>query len=70
MRNKAGKVVFQEQQAVAESRESFYPRTHVPGVISVRLESNIQPGDYVLEIAAVDEIAKAKTWATVTLRVQ
>jgi hypothetical protein len=70
LRNKAGKVVFQEGQAVAESRESFYPRTHVPGVISVRLESNIQPGDYLLEIAAVDEIANARTSATFPLRVQ
>ena len=70
LRNKAGRVVFQEQQAVSESRESYYPRTHVPGVISVRLESNIQPGDYVLEIAAVDEIAKAKTWSRFPFRVQ
>ena len=69
LRDKASRVVFQEQQAVSESRESFYPRTHVPGVISVRLESTIRAGDYVLEIAAIDEIAKAKTWATFPLRV-
>ena len=69
LREKSGRVVFQEQQAVSESKESFYPRTHVPGLISVRLESTIRPGDYVLEIAAADEIAKAKTVATVPLRV-
>lgn len=70
LRNKSGKVVFQEQQAVSESREAFYPRTHVPGLIRVQLQPSIQPGDYVLEIAAVDEIAKATSLATFPLRIQ
>ena len=70
LRNKAGRVVFAEQQAVSESRESFYPRTHVPGLISVRLEPTIRAGDYELEIAAVDEIANRRMQTTFPLRVQ
>jgi hypothetical protein len=69
LRNKAGRVIFTEQQAVAESRESFYPKTHVPGMISVRLESTIRPGDYLVEIAAADEAGNRKTTSTFPLRV-
>jgi hypothetical protein len=70
LRDKAGRAIFSEQQAVSETRESFYPRTHVPGLISVRLESAIRPGDYLLEIAATDEIGNRRTTRSFALRVE
>lgn len=70
LRDSNGRNVFAESQAVSESRESFYPRWHVPGVINVRLESIIRTGTYTLQISATDEIGKRKSVAAVPFRVR
>jgi hypothetical protein len=69
LKNAAGRTVFTETKAAAESKESFYPKTHVEGVISVALERSIRPGKYTLVIAASDDIGKQQATAGFAFRV-
>ena len=69
LKNKAGRIVFTEAQAVSESREAFYPKWYVPGLISVRLEPAIRPGDYTLTITAADDIGQQKVTGEFPIRV-
>ena len=69
VRNSAGRVVLHAANAAAESRESFYPKTHVPGVVGVVLEQSIRRGSYVLVLTAVDAIGKQQVKAEYPFRV-
>jgi hypothetical protein len=69
LKNVAGRTVFKETKAAAESKESFYPKSHVDGVISVALERSIRPGKYTLVIAATDGIGKQQATAEFAFRV-
>lgn len=69
VRNPAGRVLLNEPRAAAESKESFYPKTHVPGVISVVLERAIRPGSYFLVLSAVDSIGKQQVKVEYPFRV-
>lgn len=68
--NSAGRVLFSEPKAAADSKTSFYPRTHVQGVFSVRLESSVRPGTYKLLVTTTDAIGKQQIKTEHTFEVQ
>jgi hypothetical protein len=55
---------------VSDTKESFYPRWYLSGLVSVRLEPTIKAGTYTLTIAASDEIGSQQAKAEYTIRVQ
>ena len=57
LRDASGKVLFREPHAAAQADESFYPRRYVGATLSLNLEKNIRPGEYVLVISLTDAIA-------------
>lgn len=69
IRNSMGRVIFSEERAASESRESFYPKLHVPGVVSVVLERSVRRGGYVLVVTATDSIGKQQVKAEYPFRV-
>ena len=69
LKNASGRSVFNESKAAAESRESFYPKSHVDGVISVALERSIRTGPYTLVITATDNVGKQQATAEFAFRV-
>ncbi|HYI94550.1 MAG TPA: hypothetical protein VEX68_13470 [Bryobacteraceae bacterium] len=58
LRNAAGRTLFSEPNAASETRESFYPKSHVSGAIKLALERAIRPGQYALVISALDALGK------------
>lgn len=70
LRDRSGRVIFSEPDAVSDTKESFYPRWYLPGLASVRLEPGIRPGVYKLSIAATDQIGNQNAAAETTIRVQ
>lgn len=70
LRNRAGKVLFKDMEALSESRESFYPKWNVAGVISVQLDWAIRPGEYSMTIDARDENSGKTAKAEFPIRVR
>jgi hypothetical protein len=58
LRSASGRAIFSEADAASESKESFYPKSHVPGVFSIRLERSVRPGSYSLVLRIADAIGK------------
>ena len=69
LKNETGRTLFSEPNAASETRDSFYPKSHVRGVINLALERSIRPGRYALVISAVDAIGKQQIKAEIPLRV-
>lgn len=51
-----GKVLFEQPEAAAEHKESFYPQKYVPGVVSVTTQKNTTPGQYFLVLTLRDAV--------------
>lgn len=51
-----GKVLFEQPEAAAEQKESFYPQKYVPGVVSVTTQKNTNPGEYFLVLTLRDAV--------------
>lgn len=69
LRTPAGRTIFNEEVAASEARESFYPKTHVAGVINVALERSIRPGLYFVVIAGSDAVGNQQFKAEYRFRV-
>jgi hypothetical protein len=69
LRNAAGRTLFDEPNAVSEAKQSFYPKSHVAGVINLALERSIRPGQYSVVISALDAIGKQQIRAEFPFRV-
>ena len=70
LRDSTGRVLLDEKQALADRRESFYPRWMLNGTVSLQLEKTIRPGDYVIELRALDRQGKQDAAANVPLTVR
>ena len=70
LRDSSGRVLLQEKQAVADRRDSFYPRWMLTGTVSLHLEKTIRPGDYVIQLRALDRVGRQEASATVPLAVR
>jgi len=57
----AGKRLFAQPEAAAESHESFYPQIVVPGQLSLSLAKNVVPAAYTLVVTVHDKIGN-QTW--------
>ena len=57
----AGKLLFAQPEAAAESHESFYPQIVVPGQLSLSLAKNVVPAAYTLVVTVHDKIGN-QTW--------
>ncbi|HLH43110.1 MAG TPA: hypothetical protein VKV74_09000, partial [Bryobacteraceae bacterium] len=57
----AGKQLFAQAEAAAESKESFYPQSVVPGQLSLSLDRNVAPAAYTLVVIVHDKIGH-QTW--------
>ncbi len=52
----AGRQLFAQPEAAAESHESFYPQSYVPGALSLSLDKNVAPGAYTLVVTVHDKL--------------
>jgi hypothetical protein len=51
-----GKTLYEQPRAAVEQDESFYPKKYLPGVLSLNLQKNIQPGPYTIVLKIHDAI--------------
>lgn len=56
-----GKQLFAQPEAAAESHESFYPQSVVPGQLSLNLDKNVAPATYMLVVTVHDKVGN-QTW--------
>jgi hypothetical protein len=54
--NSDGKVLYSQDEAAVEQGGSFYPKSYVPGQMSLTTQSNMRPGDYFLVVKVADRI--------------
>ncbi|HEY7387517.1 MAG TPA: hypothetical protein VH640_03345 [Bryobacteraceae bacterium] len=52
----AGKRLFAQPEAAAESHDSFYPQRYVPGGLSLNLDKNVAPAMYTLVVTVHDRV--------------
>ena len=52
----SGKELWSQPEAAVEKSQSFYPKRYVPGSMSLKLQSNIRPGEYGMVITAHDQL--------------
>ncbi len=50
----SGKVLFTQEIAADETRESFYPTRHIPGSLSLNLTKDLSKGDYTIVLTVRD----------------
>ncbi|MGH9629824.1 MAG: hypothetical protein ACRD7E_16025 [Bryobacteraceae bacterium] len=60
LKDAEGKVLFSEPKAAQASEESFYPKQHVPGSLSLKLDKNIRPGVYSVVLTVEDAVGGQK----------
>lgn len=68
--NADGKELFAQPAAAAESKESFYPQLHVPGALSLKLDTNVPPATYTLVVTVHDKIGGQVAEQRETFRVE
>jgi hypothetical protein len=66
----SGKLLYQEPKAATANESSFYPRRYLPGVLSMKLDSKVPPGEYPLVLEVRDLIGNQKTEMRFTFRVE
>lgn len=52
----SGKVLWSQADAAVDKSQSFYPKRYVPGSMSLNLQPNIRPGEYVMAVTAHDRV--------------
>ena len=52
----SGKTLWSQPEAAVERSESFYPKRYVPGAMSITLQNNIRPGDYIIAVQVKDAV--------------
>jgi hypothetical protein len=52
----AGKELWSQADAAVEKSQSFYPKRYVPGIMSLKLQPNIRPGEYGMVITVHDQV--------------
>jgi hypothetical protein len=65
-----GKRLFAQPEAAAESHESFYPQSVVPGELSLSLDKNVVPASYTLVVTLHDKIGDQSWEERRTFQVQ
>jgi hypothetical protein len=70
LRDAAGKQVFSQPQAAADSDEGFYPKRFVTATFSVTLDKNVAAGEYTLVVTLTDAVGKETVESAHTFRVQ
>lgn len=66
----SGEVLYTEPNAASEKDESFYPKRYVPGVLSLKLDSDIAPGEYTIVLDVRDAIGGQKHESRHSFRVE
>jgi hypothetical protein len=56
LRDAAGKVLFTQPQAAADSAEGYYPKHFVSATFSITLDRNVSAGEYTLVVTLHDAI--------------
>jgi hypothetical protein len=49
-----GKTMWSQPEAAVERTQAFYPKRYVPGSMSIQLQPNIRPGEYVITVHVKD----------------
>lgn len=66
----SGKLLYQEPKAAAADESSFYPRRYLPGVLSLKLDSKMPPGEYPIVVEVRDLLAGQKFETRVMFRIE
>jgi len=54
----SGKILYTEDVAAEEQRESYYPQRHVPGMLSLNLTPDLALGEYTIVLMVRDRIGQ------------
>lgn len=65
-----GETTFQQPEAAVERDQSFYPRRHVPGALSLTLPKDVMPGQYTVVLSANDKVGSQVAEARQTFTVE
>ena len=65
-----GQVVFTEPKAAEEQNESFYPRRHMPGMLSLTLQNDVAKGSYAIVVTVLDRVGMQKFESTHPFRIE
>ncbi len=66
----SGKVLYQEPKAAVGDETSFYPRKWMPGVLSLKLDSKMPPGEYPIVLEVRDLTGQQKHEERFTFRIE
>lgn len=66
----SGKLLYQEPKAAAADETSFYPRRYLPGVLSLKLDSKMPPGEYPIVVEVRDLLGNQKFESRVIFRIE
>ncbi|HET8546637.1 MAG TPA: hypothetical protein VFL57_01460 [Bryobacteraceae bacterium] len=70
LQDPAGKKVFSQPQAAADSDEGFYPKRFVTATFSITLDKKVAPGEYTLVVTLTDTVGKQTAESARTFRVE
>lgn len=65
-----GEVLYSEPNAASETGESFYPKRYVPGILSLKLDADIAPGEYAIVLGVRDGIGGQKHESRHSFRIE
>ncbi len=66
----SGKLLYQEPKAAAGDEASFYPRKWMPGILSLKLDSKMPPGEYPIVLEVRDLAGGQKHEERFTFRIE
>lgn len=64
------KMLYEQPEAALEEDAPFYPRRHVPGLVSLNVQPKTTPGEYVMRVMVRDEIGDQTYETDHTFRVE
>jgi hypothetical protein len=66
----SGKLLYHEAKAAAMDETSFYPKKWLPGILSLKLDSKMPPGEYPIVLEVRDLAGGQKHEERVTFRIE
>lgn len=66
----SGKPLYQEPKAAVADETSFYPKKYLPGVLSLKLDSKMPPGEYPIVLEVRDPLGPQRYEGRFTFRIE
>lgn len=66
----SGKLLYQEPNAAKGDESSYYPRKWMPGILSLKLDAKMPPGEYPIVLEVRDLVGQQKIEERFTFRIE